>query len=175
MNGNPNVNPRDGFLPEAIEALHVHRDRRSFTCGDPELDGYLKRFARQHAETKVSRTYVAVNGAAILGYYSLAMSAIRRDQLPSRYQSRFPNYPLPVARLARLAVDHRYQNRGLGELLLADALSRCLRLSEEIGMVGVVVDAKHEHARRYYERFEFERFPDAPLTLWLPTAAIAKL
>lgn len=71
--------------------------------------------------------------------------------------------------------DRRYQKQGLGELLLADALSRCLRLSEEIGMIGVVVDAKHEQARRYYERYEFERFPDFPLTLWLPTAAIATL
>lgn len=162
-------------LPEAIEALDTHHDRRSFSCGDSELDGYLKRFARQHAAAKVSRTYVAANGATILGYYSLAMSAIRKDQLPDVYQFRFPNYPLPVARLARLAVDQRYQRQGLGELLLADALSRCLRLSEEIGMVGVVVDAKHERARRYYERFEFERFPDSPLTLWLPTAAIVRL
>ncbi|QSA98121.1 GNAT family N-acetyltransferase [Methylococcus sp. EFPC2] len=162
-------------LPEAIETLDARHDRRSFSCGDSELDGYLKRFARQHAAAKVSRTYVAANGATILGYYSLAMSAIRKDQLPVAYQSRFPNYPLPVARLARLAVDQRYQRQGLGELLLADALSRCLRLSEEIGMVGVVVDAKHERARRYYERFEFERFPDSPLTLWLPTAAIARL
>jgi GNAT superfamily N-acetyltransferase len=162
-------------LPEAIEALDTRHDRRSFSCGDSELDGYLKRFARQHAAAKVSRTYVAANGATILGYYSLAMSAIRKDQLPDAYQSRFPNYPLPVARLARLAVDQRFQRQGLGELLLADALSRCLRLSEEIGMVGVVVDAKHERARRYYERFEFERFPDSPLTLWLPMAAIARL
>ncbi|WP_077732827.1 GNAT family N-acetyltransferase [Methylocaldum sp. 14B] len=82
---------------------------------------------------------------------------------------------MPVARLARLAVDHRYQKRDLGERLLADALSRCFRLSEEIGLIGVVVDAKHEQARRYDERFEFERFPDAPLTWWLPTAAIARL
>jgi GNAT superfamily N-acetyltransferase len=164
-----------GGLPEAIEALDTRHDRRSFSCGDSELDGYLKRFARQHAAAKVSRTYVAANGATILGYYSLAMSAIRKDQLPDAYQSRFPNYPLPVARLARLAVDQRFQRQGLGELLLADALSRCLRLSEEIGMVGVVVDAKHERARRYYERFEFERFPDSPLTLWLPTAVIARL
>ena len=162
-------------LPEAIEALATRHDRRSFSCGDPELDDYLKRFARQHAAARVSRTYVAANGATILGFYSLAMSAIRKDQLPDAYQSRLPNYPLPVARLARLAVDKRYQRQGLGELLLADALSRCLRLSEEIGMVGVVVDAKHEGAGRYYERFEFERFPDCPLTLWLPTAAIARL
>lgn len=160
---------------ERIEALSTDHDRRSFSCGDQELDTYLRRYARQHAETKVSRTYVAASGATVFGYYSLAMSAIRKDQLPAQYQGCYPNFPLPVARLARLAVDYRYQRKGLGELLLADALARCLRLSDEIGMVGVVVDAKHERARAYYERYEFERFPDLPLTLWLPTAAIAKL
>jgi hypothetical protein len=60
-------------------------------------------------------------------------------------------------------------------LLLADALQRCLRLSLEIGMVGVIVDAKDEWARGWYERYEFERLPDSPLTLWLPTAAIEHL
>ena len=71
------------------------------------------------------------------------MSAIRKENLPAKQLSRFPNFPLPVARLARLAVDTRLQRQGLGELLLADALQRCLRLSEEIGMIGVVVDAKN--------------------------------
>jgi hypothetical protein len=60
-------------------------------------------------------------------------------------------------------------------LLLADALYRSFRLSEEIGMIGVVVDAKHEKAMAYYRRFEFESLPDSPLTLWLPAAAIAKM
>jgi len=123
----------------------------------------------------VSRTYVAAEETAIHGFYSLAMSAIRKDNLPPKHLNRFPNFPRPVARLARLAVDMRYQRQGLGELLLADALQRCLRLSEEIGMIGVVVDAKDEKARGWYERYEFERLPESPLTLWLPTAAISKL
>lgn len=139
------------------------------------LDEYLRRFARQHADANVSRTYVATNGTTVLGFYSLAMSAIHRDNLPSKHLNRFPNFPLPIARLARLAVDTRHQRQGLGELLLADALQRCLRLSEEIGMIGVVVDAKDEKARGWYERYEFEHFPDSPLTLWLPTAVIARL
>lgn len=158
-----------------IEPLASNHDRRAFSCGVAALDEYLQRFARQHANAKVSRTYVAADGSAILGFYSLAMSAIRRENLPSRHLSRFPNFPLPVARLARLAVGLRHQRQGIGELILADALQRCLRLSEEIGMIGVIVDAKDEHARRWYERYEFERFPDLPLTLWLPAAAIARL
>jgi len=158
-----------------IEALNPAHNRRKFSCGDPRLDDYLHRFARQHAASNVSRTYVASQGEAILGYYSLAMSAIAKAQLPEQYLARFPNFPLPVARLARLAVDAQFQRQGLGEILLADALYRCHRLAGEIGMVGIIVDAKHEQAKAYYQRFEFESLPDSPLTLWLPTTAIAKL
>jgi GNAT superfamily N-acetyltransferase len=158
-----------------IESLATKHDRRAFSCGVGELDEYLRRFARQHADAKLSRTYVAVDGLAIRGFYSLAMSGIRKENLPAKHASRFPNFPLPVARLARLAVDLRQQRQGLGELLLADALLRCLRLSGEIGMIGVIVDAKDERARGWYERYEFERLPDSPLTLWLPTAAIERL
>jgi GNAT superfamily N-acetyltransferase len=159
----------------AIEALATRHDRRSFSCGVEALDTYLKRFARQHAQANISRSYVATQGVAVRGFYSLAMSGIRRDQLPEKHRERFPNFPLPVARLARLAVDLYHQGQGLGELLLSDALQRCLEISEAIGMLGVIVDAKDENARAWYERYEFERLPDSPLSLWLPTAAIANL
>lgn len=157
-----------------IEPLAAHHSRRTFACGEVELDQYLRRFARQHATANVSRTFVVADGAMILGFYSLAMAAILKDQLPPAHAGRFPRFPLPVARLARLAVALEYQGRGLGERLLMDALQRCARLADEIGMIGVIVDAKHEQARSWYERYEFERFPDAPLTLWLPIAVIAR-
>jgi GNAT superfamily N-acetyltransferase len=161
-------------VPARIEPLAKSHARRAFSCGVEALDLYLRRFARQHADANISRTYVAVNGAAVHGFYSLAMSGIRRENLPDKYRNRFPNFPLPVARLARLAVDLNHQRQGLGELLLADALQRCLQISESIGMLGVIVDAKDESARGWYERYEFERLPDSPLTLWLPTAAIPR-
>jgi len=157
-----------------IELLTAAHDRRSFTCGERALDDYLRRLARQHAQSNISRNYVAAKGDRIQGYYSLAMSAIHKEHLPEHYQKRFPNYPVPVARLARLGVDQRQQGRGLGRLLLMDALYRCRRLSDEIGSVGVVVDAKHELAQRFYRQFNFEEFPETPLSLWLPIAAIAK-
>jgi ribosomal protein S18 acetylase RimI-like enzyme len=158
-----------------IEPLATHHDRRSFTCGDNLLDDYLQRFARQHAKTNLSRTYVAAEGSVVVGFYTLAMAAILNDQLPAVHGARFPRFPLPVARLARLAVDQSRQGQGLGERLLMDALQRCARLADDIGMIGVIVDAKHERARQWYERYEFERFPDAPLTLWLPIAVIKQL
>lgn len=159
----------------AIEPLASHHDRRTFSCGVEALDLYLRRFARQHSDANISRTYVAVNGSTVRGFYSLAMSGIRRNNLPEKYQTRFPNFPLPVARLARLAVDLSHQRHGLGELLLSDALQRCLQISASMGMLGVIVDAKDEKARTWYERYEFERLPDTPLTLWLPTKAMSRL
>jgi len=158
-----------------IEPLSSHHERRGFSCGVAALDEYLRRYARQHASTNVSRTYVAAEGRKILGYYSLAMAGIRRGNLPEKYGARFPRFPLPVVRLARLAVDARYQRKGLGELFLGDALSRCLALSCEIGMVGVIVDAKDETARGWYLRYEFEPLTDSALTLWLPTGALKRL
>ena len=158
-----------------IEALTASHDRRNFGCGEPALDDYLRRFARQHAASNLSRTYVATTETHIAGYYSLAMSAIRKEHLPQAHQKRFPNYPVPVARLARLAVDQREQGKGIGQLLLIDALYRSHRLSGEIGCAGVVVDARHAAAQRFYQKFNFETFPESPLTLWLPAPAMAVL
>jgi GNAT superfamily N-acetyltransferase len=103
-----------------IEPLTSTHDRRNFSCGVDALDVYLRRFARQHADSNVSRTYVATDEASIHGFYTLTMSAIRKENLAPKHLNRFPNFPLPVARLARLAVDKRHQHQGLGELLLAD-------------------------------------------------------
>ena len=103
------------------------------------------------------------------------MSGIRRENLPEKYLNRFPNFPLPVARLTRLAVDLNHQRQGQGELLLADASQRCQHISESIGTLGVIVDARDERARGWDERYELERLPDSPLALWLPTAAIPRM
>jgi len=80
-----------------------------------------------------------------------------------------------VVRLARLAVDLRRQGQGLGEDLLIDALYRCLRVGEQVGILAVLVDAKHKHAKAFYSRYEFESLPDRPLQLWLPMIAVRRL
>jgi len=161
-----------------IERLSRSHDRSRFSCGEPPLDEYLARFARQNQESGIARSFVAVSEdepCRVLGYYSISAGAIDRENLPARAAKRFPAFPIPVARLARLAVDQALQGRGLGEHLLLDALNRVLRASVDIGIVAVLLDAKHEKARRFYARYEFESLPDQPLRLWLPLAAIEKL
>lgn len=111
----------------------------------------------------------------MLGYYSLSMGSLARANLPLVAQRRLPNFPIPVARLARLAVARSAQGQGVGEGLLMGALVRCHALSQVIGLVAVVVDAKHERARAFYRRYTFEELPDQPLTLWLPMSSLRAL
>jgi GNAT superfamily N-acetyltransferase len=161
-----------------IEALGRSHQRSEFACGVPVLDQYLARFARQNHESGIAKTFIAVapdSPRRVLGYYSISAGAIERQNLPAHAAKRFPNFPIPVARLARLAVDREFQGRGLGEDLMMDALKRVLRASGDIGIVAMLIDAKDEKAKRFYARYEFESLPDQPLVLWLPMTAIARL
>jgi GNAT superfamily N-acetyltransferase len=161
-----------------IEPLRKSHDRSRFACGVPALDDYLARFARQNHESGIAKTFVAVvpgSPRRVLGYYSISAGAIERDNLPANAAKRFPNFPIPVARLARLAVDREFQRHGLGEHLMMDALGRVLRASADIGIVAMLIDAKDDKAKRFCGRYEFESLPDQPLVLWLPMSAIARL
>lgn len=72
-------------------------------------------------------------------------------------------------------MDRSQQGKGFGEDLLLDALSRCLRVAEDVGIAAVLIDAKHEQAKAFYARYEFDALPDHPLTLWLPLSSVRKL
>jgi predicted N-acetyltransferase YhbS len=74
-------------------------------------------------------------------------------------------HPIPVMLLARLATDITWQGRGLGAALLADAMRRTLQAAEIAGIRALVVHAKDEKARRFYEHFDFDASPKNPLHL----------
>ncbi|MEZ5478745.1 MAG: GNAT family N-acetyltransferase [Thiolinea sp.] len=160
-----------------IKPFYKHPQRKQFFCGEPELDAYLANFAGQHEQSGVSRTFLALapDDESLLGYYTLSMSSIPRNHLPEHLQKRFPAFPIPVARLARLAVDRQYQGTGVSEYIFMAALNQCYHLSLGIGMVAVVVDAKHEKAARFYSRYGFEALPDQPLLLWLNAKKLKSL
>ena len=161
-----------------IEPLDRRHDRKSFACGQPDLDRYLKQQARQDATRRVAATFAAVErGAAVLaGYYSLSATGVPLQDLPPETAARLPRYPLlPATLLGRLAVDRAHQGRKLGEFLLVDALHRTLEQSKAIGSIAVIVDAIDDRARAFYQHFEFIALPDQPRRLFLPMETIAGL
>jgi len=110
----------------------------------------------------------------VAGYYTLSSTAVRSPDLPEAMTSKLPRYPLiPATPLGRLAVDRRHRRKGFGRFLSAGALHRSVRA--EIASFAVIVDAKDENARRFYEREGFSPFTEQPMRLFLPTADIERL
>jgi GNAT superfamily N-acetyltransferase len=90
----------------------------------------------------VGVTYVAVEGTSILGFATISPAHVEIEGLPATARKKLPRYPLPVLRLARLAVDESARGQGLGAQLLRFVLQLAMRMADDYGCVGVVVDAK---------------------------------
>ena len=139
--------------------------RNAFSCGKEELDRYLKTQARQDAARRVATVWVLIDPSEnrIAGYYTLSSHSVRLQELPETMARDLPRYPqVPVILLGRLARDLEYRGQGLGEILLVDALRRAYGASEQISAMGVVVHAKDDEARQFYEENELVPFPDNP-------------
>lgn len=138
-----------------IRALREADDRSRFRSGDPDLDRFLQRFAGQNQfRHYVGVTYVAVENDVVLGFATVAPGHVEIEGLPVAERNRLPRYPLPVLRLARLAVDRPVQGQGLGVRLLRFVLQLARRMAGDYGCVGVVVDAK-PGAVEFYARYGF--------------------
>ncbi len=161
-----------------IEPLNKEHDRVAFSCGVPALDRYLQKQAGQDARRYAAAPFVLCEGnaPAVLGYYTLSAIGIDVRDLPDETARKLPRYPeIPATLIGRLAVDRHRRGERLGEFLLMDALYRSLRQAGEIAAAAVVVDAKDDDARRFYEAYDFRIFPDRPDRLFLPMAAVKKL
>jgi len=164
-----------------IRALHEGDDRSQFRSGDADLDRFFQRFAGQNQfKHYVGVTYVAVETGRILGFVTVAPGHVEIDGLPTSVRKKLPRYPLPVLRLARLAVDEGVRSQGLGGQLLRFVLQLALRMASDFGCVGVAVDAKAD-AVDFYRKYGFisvdlaEGQSDArpsPIPMFLATRAI---
>ena len=159
--------------PPVIEPLAAHHDRDGFACGEPALDRYIKHQASQDMRRRLAQVFVAVGEQRrrILGYHSISAASVARAELPLEQAKRLPHDPVPAALLGRLAVDKAFQKRGLGEILLLDAVRRVLRA---IAVHAVIVDAKNNEARSFYESYGFRAFPNTPGRLFLPLATFVR-
>ena len=160
-----------------IEPLGSHHDRVAFSCGEPALDAYLQRQASQDIRRRVAQVFVAIGDVPeqIAGYYSLSAASFEKDNLPSTLAKRLPHYPVPAAVLGRLAINREQQGRGLGEMLLLDAIRRVVRASTTIAVYAIIVDAKTDGAQAFYERSGFRAFSSEPRRLFLPLETFEKL
>jgi GNAT superfamily N-acetyltransferase len=161
------------WYEEPISRTH---DRKSFDCGDTSLNDFLQRYARQSHESGAAKTFLAIDSAdkkSILGFYSLAPGALAYADAPETVRRGLARHDVPGFRLARIAVDLRWQGQGLGGQLLAAAARRCLRVAAEVGGVVLIFDAKNDRAARWYTDYGAVPLIDKPLSLVMPLATFA--
>jgi GNAT superfamily N-acetyltransferase len=164
--------------PEALSPVHkLGADDRtaSFDCGQDDLNRFLKKFALANQAANAAQTYVTCRAKRVVGYYSLAVGSVHREESPSRVVKGMARHPVPVMILARLAVDRSEQRSGIGKALLKDALLRTAQAAEIAGIRALVVHAKDDDARHWYEQFDFEPSPTDPLHLFLLLKDLKKL
>ena len=151
--------------PEKLNKKHIINQ---FDCGNEQLNNYLKNYAFQNQKKNISNTFAAQKNDKVVAYYTLTFGSILKDELPRKTNRNLPNYPIPVMILARLAVDKSETGNGLGKGLLKDAILRTLQASEIAGIKAIMVKAKDEKAKAFYEKFDFLVSPIDDLILYLP-------
>lgn len=164
----------DGFQLVALARPHRRKDFRS---GQDAVDRHLRERALQTQGKRLSSTRVLVESASgiVAGYYTLAMGQVGFAELPLAEEKKLPRRELPVAVLAWLGVDLGFQNRGLGERLLAVALRECWEASRTFAFVAVVLDCLDEATKGFYRRWDFREVPAHPLRLFLSARELESL
>ncbi|MGA2046310.1 MAG: GNAT family N-acetyltransferase [Terracidiphilus sp.] len=153
------------------EPLAAHHDFEGFRSGEASLDDWLRRRARANQVSGASRTYVVCDDSRVIGYYALASGMIAVQQAPGRFRRNMPT-PIPVAVLARLAVDLDWHGQGIGRALFRDAAGRVAQAADAIGIRGIVVHAVSEQAKSFYLALGFDPSPIEPMTLMVTLADI---
>ena len=170
------------FTIEPFEAKS--QDRTAFFCGVPQIDNYLKLTAKKGSKADVVRIWVVLDDdRRTLGFYGINMHAVVAEDMPDELTKKAPRHGmLPAAFISMIGVDQTMQGKGLGSALLADALSRIGRVSDEIGTSAVLLDVfdcgeLEIVARRksYYKSFGFTPLPDQPLRMFMPIQTVREL
>ena len=154
------------FFMEPLDARH---NRKNFDCGEPSLDEYLQRYARQSTKSGASRTHVAVlpGETRVCAYLTLSAGAVALADMPEAERRGLPRL-VPSIHIGRLAVDREFQGQGLGDSLMLYAFDLTVNVAEKIGVGVLELWAINENASRFYNRYQFGSLLDDSFHLYLP-------
>lgn len=160
-----------------IEAIEIHDSTQDIGNVEARVQhGVAEAGAKARIRT-VARVFVAVDEEpGAVGFCSPRSYTLAIADLPEAIAKKLPRYDaIRAALTGRLARDVRARGRGIGELLLADAIRRILGAARSVAVFAIVIDAKDEAAAEFYRRFGFRPFPNRPLRLFMPSAVAGAL
>jgi GNAT superfamily N-acetyltransferase len=156
-----------------IRPLDAVIETGNFQCGSEPLDTYIRRYASQDVRKNVARVFAATpesNPQQLAAFFTLSAGSVSCTSLPPALAKKLPRYPVPVALIGRLAVDQKFQGKGLGAILLADACQKVLQASAVLAVAGIIVDAKDVKAIAFYTHFGFIMLHGQVDRMMLPVA-----
>jgi ribosomal protein S18 acetylase RimI-like enzyme len=159
---------------KVVELLEKRHDRDGFDCGNEALNQFLRQTARQHIQKGISRMFVLVETEQpniIIGFFTLSLCVVQSAMLSPQLAKKYP-LKVPGVKLARLAVAQTFQRKGIGGILMVEAMQRAVIVAENAGGIGLFVDAKDTAAKTYYESYGFTSLQDNPLVMFLPLSTI---
>lgn len=128
----------------------------------------MRRFSLSDQQNGMSAVFVSEVAGEIGAFYAISTGGVEPQHAPERATRGVARHPVPVIILTRMGVRLSLQGQGLGVAMLRDACLRVVRLSEEVGVRGLLIHAKDESARGFYMAFaEFEPSPTDPMHLLL--------
>ena len=159
-----------------FEPLGERHDRTAFSCGNARLDEYFKGDPiRQDVSRRVANAFVLTpDGKFVAGFFTLSPISILSVDLPPNLAKKLPKRPIGATLIGRLGRDVSQRGKGLGEVLLMDALYKAWQASKLVSCWAVVVDAK-EGARDFYLKYDFQPLPSQSNRLFLPMRTIETL
>jgi GNAT superfamily N-acetyltransferase len=150
-----------------VEKLRCDHVLEGFDCGKEPLNRFLIRNALQNQQANASQSYLLITAGGVIGYHTLVVGEVTFAAAPERLKKGLARHPVPIMLLARLAVNRDYQGRGVGQVLLKDALLRTLQAADIAGIRAFAVHAKDDEARAFYEHFDFIASPSDSMHLFL--------
>lgn len=141
-----------------IRPLDAFINAADFQCGSEPLNDYIRRYASQDVRRNISRVFIATpenDPRQLSGFFTLSAGSVSCSSLPASLARKLPRYPVPVALIGRLGVDKKFQGKGLGSILLADACQKVSQASSVLAMAGIIIDAKDDDAISFYKHFGF--------------------
>ena len=141
-----------------IRPLDAFINAADFQCGSEPLNDYIRRYASQDVRRNIARVFIATpenDPRQLSGFFTLSAGSVSCSSLPASLARKLPRYPVPVALIGRLGVDKKFQGKGLGSILLADACQKVSQASTVLAMAGIIIDAKDDDAISFYRHFGF--------------------
>jgi len=151
--------------PELLTTEHV---LAGFDCGKPALNEWLVRRALGNQSTGTSRTWVVIEKETgrVVAFYASSTGSVLRSSAPKRFGRNQPE-ELPAVLLGRMAVDTKHQRQGLGAALLKHFMLKALEVADAVGVRLLLIHAKDDEAKTFYEHYGFIESPVDPLTMMM--------